>query len=144
MASTTYAKIDKPSSEQDANKIVTLNTGTDDLDAMVCGILTLSVAGLSNVTLTRVQALNAVLKLTGVLTGNIIIYIPVIANAAITPPTTTIGALRKYTIWNATTGAFTLTVKTSAVGSAGIVVTQTKIVDIFHDGTDVKAAGAEV
>lgn len=116
----------------------------DDLDNSIGGLLTLSVAGSSNVTLTRAQALNAVLKFTGVLTGSITIYIPVIANAAITPPTTTIGALRKYTIWNATTGAFTITIKTSAVGSAGIVVTQTKIVDIFHDGTDVKAAGAEV
>lgn len=144
MASTTYTKIEKPSSEQDANKVVTLNVGTDDIDVMVGGFLSISVAGSSSVTLTRAQALNAVLKFTGVLTGNITVYIPVIANAAITPPTTTIGALRKYTIWNATTGAFTITIKTSAVGSAGIVVTQTKKVDVFHDNTDVIAAGAEV
>lgn len=144
MASTANLKLVKNVSEHDATKIVVINTEMDDLDSAIGGLLTLSVAGLSNVTLTRAQALNAVLKFTGVLTGNITVYIPVIANAAITPPTTTIGALRKYTIWNATTGAFTLTVKTSAVGSAGIVVTQTKIVDIFHDGTDVKAAGAEV
>lgn len=144
MASTANLKLVKNVSEHDATKIVVINTEMDDLDSAIGGLLTLSVAGLSNVTLTRAQALNAVLKFTGVLTGNITVYIPVIANAAITPPTTTIGALRKYTIWNATTGAFTLTVKTSAVGSAGIVVTQTKKVDIFHDGTDVIAAGAEV
>lgn len=137
MALTTYAKIEKPSSEQDQNKIVTLNTGTDDLDAMVCGIVTLSVAGSANVTLTRAQALNAVLKFTGALTGNIIIYIPVIANAAITPPTTTIGALRKYTVWNATTGAFSLTVKTSAVASVGPIVVPGVKTEVGHDGTDV-------
>lgn len=144
MASTANLKLVKPVSEHDANKIVTLNVGTDDIDAALGGMLTLSVAGSANVTLTRIQALNSVLKFTGALTGSITVFIPVIANAAITPPTTTVGALRKYTIWNATTGAFTLTIKTSAVASAGIIVTQTKIVDIFHDGTDCKAAGAEV
>lgn len=139
MASTTYTKIEKPSSEQDANKIVTLNVGTDDIDVMVGGFLSISVAGSSNVTLTRAQALNAVLKFTGALTGNIIIYIPVIANAAITPPTTTIGAIREYTVWNATTGAFSLTVKTSAVASAGVAVTQGTKSLLAHDGTDVFA-----
>lgn len=144
MASTTNLKLVKPVSEHDAQKVVTLNTEADDIDASIGGMLSLSVAGSANVTLTRAQALNPVLKFTGVLTGSITVYIPVVANAAITPPTTTIGALRKYTIWNATTGAFTITVKTSAVASAGIVVTQTKKVDIFHDGTDCIAAGAEV
>lgn len=142
MASTTYTKIEKPSSEQDANKVVTLNVGTDDIDVMVGGFLSISVAGSSNVTLTRAQALNAVLKFTGALTGNIIIYIPVIANAAITPPTTTIGAIREYTVWNATTGAFSLTVKTSAVASAGVAVTQGTKSLLAHDGTDVFAVVA--
>lgn len=144
MASTTNLKLVKPVSEHDANKIVTLNTEVDDLDAAVGGMLTLSVAGSANVTLTRAQALNAVLKFTGVLTGNITVYIPVIANAAITPPTTTIGALRNYLIWNATTGAFTITIKTSAVGSAGVAITQTKKVYVAHDGTDVFKTTTEV
>lgn len=137
-------KIGRVADDQTSIKIPKINEGMVDLDNAIGGILTRSVAGASNVTLTRLEALNAVLKFTGVLTGSITVYIPVIANAAITPPTTTIGALRNYRIWNATTGAFTVTMKTSAVASAGIVVTQTKKVDIFHDGTDVIAAGAEV
>lgn len=136
---TTNLKVVRNQSEHDSSKIAVLNQAAVDFDVALGGILVRSVAGSANVTLTRLEALNAVLKFTGALTGNIIIYIPVIANAAITPPTTTIGALRKYTVWNATTGAFSLTVKTSAVGSAGVVVTQGTKSLLAHDGTDVFA-----
>lgn len=144
MGITLNTKSTKPVSEQDAQKVATYNELADDFDAVVGGMLTLSVAGSANVTLTRTQALNKRLKFTGVLTGNITIYLPVITNAAITPPTTTIGTRRDYLVWNATTGAFTLTIKTSAVGSAGAVITQTKEVTIAHDGTDVKKVTTEV
>jgi hypothetical protein len=144
MGLTTFLKIIKPVSEYDAQKIATLNVESDEFDAVVAGYLLLSVAGSSNVTLTRAQALNRRLKFTGVLTGNITIYLPVITNLAITPPTTTIGAARDYLVWNATTGAFTLTIKTSAVGSSGVAITQTKEVYISHDNTDVKKVTTEV
>lgn len=144
MASTSNLKLVKPVSEHDSNKITTLNTEADDLDASLGGMLDLSVAGSSNVTLTRTQALNDFLKFTGVLTGNIIIYIPVIANLSLSPPTTTVGALRSYDVWNATTGAFTLTIKTSAVGSTGVAITQSKKVRIFHDNTNVDKSTAEL
>ncbi len=137
MALTAYLKSTKPASEQDAQKVATYNALADDYDASLGGQLNLSVAGSANVALTRVQALNAVLKFTGVLTGSITIYIPVITNLALTPPTTTIGTPRIFTVWNATTGAFPLTVKTSAVGSLGVVVTQGEKVNLFHDETNV-------
>lgn len=144
MASTTNLKLVKPVSESDANKVNTLNAEADDLDAAVGGTLVLSVAGSSNVTLSRAQALHKTFKFTGLLTGNITVFFPVIANGAITPPTTTVGSVRDPIIWNATTGAFTLTIKTSAVGSAGIAVTQTKIQHLFHDDTDFKRLHAEL
>ena len=144
MASTTNLIIPKMVSENDAQKVATINSGTDDFDGAVAGMLTLGVGGSANITLTRTQALNRVFKFTGALTGNITIYFPVIANLALSPPTTTVGSVRDFRVWNATTGAFTLTLKTSAVGSAGVAITQTKKAVYFHDGTDVYAATAEI
>lgn len=135
-------KIVKNESDQQATKIPLLNTGIDEMDSAVAGMLTLSVAGGSNVVLTRLQALNRLLKFTGALTAHIVVFLPVIANAAL--PTTTIGSARAPVVWNATSGAFTLTVKTSAVGSTGVAVTQSKKVTLFHDDTNVLAASAEV
>lgn len=133
MGSTANLKIIKPLSENDAQKVATYNTEADELDASVAGILNLSVAGSSNVTLTRTQALNQVFKFTGVLTGNINVSFPA-----------ALGCARQFTVWNATTGAFTLTVKTTTGGSSGVAITQTKKVICFHDGTDVYKATTEV
>lgn len=128
----------KPASEQDAAKVATYNALMDEQDAANNGMLTLSVAGSSNVTLTTAQGLNKVLKFTGVLTGNITVFIRV-------PLGTAVGySSRQFTVWNATTGAFTLTVKTTRTSSAGVAVTQTKKRILFHDGTDVIAAAAEI
>lgn len=112
---------------------MTLNTGTDDVDLLTGGMLSVSIAGTGSTTLTRTQAINKVFKFTGILTGNRTIVFPV-----------SLGCSRKFTIWNATTGAFTLTIKTDTGGSAGPTITQTKICECFHDGTDVKKSGTEV
>lgn len=133
MAQTTHLKLTKPVSEQDAQKIATLNAEADDLDGAAAGMLLLSVAGNSNVTLSRSQSLNRLWKFTGVLTGNITIFMPISA-----------GTIRDPLVWNATTGAFTITFKTTTGGSAGVTVTQTKKVYLFHDGTDVYKATTEV
>jgi hypothetical protein len=133
MGSTTNLKNVKPASENDAQKIATLNVQADDVDTEIAGMLSLSVAGSGSVTLTRAQAINNVFKFTGVLTGNKTVVLPV-----------SLGCARRFTVWNATTGAFTLTVKTDTGGSVGPTITQTKIVDCFHDGTDVKKSGTEV
>lgn len=133
MASSTNLKLVKHVSEQDAQKVSTLNTEIDDLDNSIAGMLTLSVAGSANVTLTRAQAVNRVWKFTGALTGNITIFFPV-----------SLGTARDPLVWNATSGAFTITFKTTTGGSVGVTVTQTKKVYLFHDGTDVYKATTEV
>ena len=133
MASTTNAKIVKPVSEHDAQKVATYNIAVDDVDLLTCGMLVLSVAGSSNVTLTRAQALNRTYKFTGVLTGNINVSFPA-----------ALGCARDFLVWNATTGAFTLTIKTTTGGSVGVAVTQTKKVYVAHDGTDCFKTTTEV
>ncbi len=132
MSSTTNLKISKPAVEH-VQKVVTLNGAADDFDATIGGMLPLSVAGSADITLTRVQGLNPVFKFIGLLTGNINVLFPV-----------SLGCARQFTIWNATTGAFSLTVKTTTAGSVGVAITQTKKVMCAHDGTDVFKVSAEV
>jgi len=122
-----------PATEQDAQKVATYNEGINDFDSCLAGMLTLSVAGSSNVTLTRAQGLNRVYKFTGALTGNIVVSIP-----------HTGGTAREFTVWNATSGAFTLTVKTTAGGSTGIAVAQGTKRMLFHDGTNVAESNSGV
>lgn len=128
----------KPTSEQDAQKVATYNQLLDEQDASNNGILTLSVAGSANVTLTTTQGLSKVFKFTGVLTGNISVLLRVIGG---TPAGY---CSRMFVVWNATTGAFSLTVKTTAGGSTGVAVTQTQKQTLFHDGTNVLAASASI
>lgn len=128
----------KPLSEQDSQKVATYNALLDEVDASINGMLTLNVAGAANITLTTAQGLSKVLKFTGALTGNIVVFLRV-------PGGTTVGySSRQFTIWNATTGAFTLTVKTTASGSTGVAVTQARKQILFHDNTNVIAAAAEI
>lgn len=83
-----------------------------------------SVAGASNVTLTTTEAGNIIQSYTGVLTGNIAVIVP-----------TAVGI---YFVFNNTTGAFTLTVKTAA--GTGVQVTQGKKNIVYCDGTNVVVA----
>lgn len=82
--------------------------------------VSINVAGSSNVTLTAVQARCNILNLTGVLTGNINLIIP--------------GLVKEYIIANNTTGAFTITPKTS--GGSGVAVTQASAAVVYCDGTN--------
>ena len=132
MGQTTNTKSVKPEGESDGQKVDTYNELLDEYDSLIAGMLTVSVTT-ANVTLTRAQALNQVIKFTGTLTGNRTVFIP-----------HTGGAARQITFWNTTSGAFTITVKTTAGGSAGPNVTQGKAQILFHDGTNVKVAAPEV
>jgi hypothetical protein len=87
----------------------------------ISGVLSLSVAGGSNVSLSAVQAGNGTFNFTGALTANIAVIVP-----------STPG---KWIVKNNTTGAFTLTVKTAA--GTGVAVSQGKIQSIAGDGTNV-------
>lgn len=132
MAETAYLGSTKVTSESDSNKVATINALLDEFDSSIAGLVQVTVTT-ANVTLTRVQALNNVIKVIGALTANRVLFVP-----------HTLGAVRSFILWNATTGAFTLTVKTTAGGSTGIAVTQTKKQLLFHDGTNVLAGAAEV
>lgn len=78
------------------------------------------VAGNTDVTLTSTEASNLLIKLFGALTGNINLIVPSVVN--------------EYMIRNATTGSYTVTVKTS--GGTGVVATQGEQAFIKCDGTD--------
>lgn len=126
MGTTANLVITKPVSENDAQKVVTYNTAIDTLDNATAGILSLSVAGSGDVTLNNNQASYKTYIFTGALTGNINIKFPA-----------TGGSARQFIVFNNTTGAFTLTVKTTAGSSTGIAVTQTKKRLLWTDNTNV-------
>lgn len=87
----------------------------------VNGVLSKSVAGGSNVTLTAVEAGNGILVFTGLLTANIAVIVP--------------AAGKSWIVSNQTTGAFTLTVKTAS--GTGIAVTQNRNSELYCDATNV-------
>ncbi len=89
------------------------------------GVLSKSIAGGVNVTLTEVEAGNGILVFTGALTASISVIVP-------TAPT------RPWVVFNNTTGAFTLTVKTAS--GTGVAVPQGKREIVYCDGTNVAPA----
>jgi hypothetical protein len=107
-----------------ASKEVTCNAAITTLDSAVAGVLSKSVAGSSNVTLTAAEAFNAVITFTGALTGNINVIVPT--------------ANKVWTIYNNTTGAYTLTVKTAA--GTGIAVSQGSYAILYCNATNVLQA----
>lgn len=101
---------------------VVLDQTLSIIDLNMGGVLSLSVAGSTDVTLTSTQAENAIYNFTGALTGNISVKFPAVGSF--------------YIIKNSTTGAHTLTVKTSAGGSTGPVVPQGAVMMVYTDGTN--------
>jgi hypothetical protein len=83
--------------------------------------LTKSVAGSADVTLTAAEAANLLQEYTGILTGNINVIVP-----------TSVGI---YHVFNNTTGAYSLTVKT--VAGTGVAVTQATRTLLDCDGVNV-------
>jgi hypothetical protein len=110
--------------ENDGTWGVRLNALIDLLDKAITEQLDLSVAGSSNITLSSTQYENFCHRYTGILTGDIDVIVPALN--------------RLYLIENATTGAFTLTVKTPA--GTGAAVTQGERAFVYCDGTNVVAA----
>lgn len=100
---------------------VTSYTDNRITNAQFTGRLSKSVAGSSDVTLTAAEARNNILHFTGTLTGNINVIVP--AGAQI------------WAVNNSTSGAFSLTVKTSA--GTGVAVAQSTIGIVYADGTNV-------
>lgn len=123
---TTNLNVVKPYQNQSAID-TTVSTADDIYDAAIAGHLTLSVAGSTDVTLTDAtitgagQASNKILEFTGALTGSINVIVPTLN--------------RVWIVYNNTSGAFNLTVKTSA--GTGVVIGQGSKAIIYCDGTNV-------
>ncbi|MDE3023319.1 MAG: hypothetical protein KGI54_15970 [Pseudomonadota bacterium] len=84
-------------------------------------ILNQSVAGGVDVTLSNISYANEIINLTGAITANINVIVPAVAGL--------------WTFKNGTTGAFTLTVKTTS--GTGVVLTQGYTAILYCDGTNV-------
>ena len=89
--------------------------------------LSLVVTG-GTTTLTSAQGANTIQEYSGVLTSNQIVVVP--------------STVQLYTITNNTPGAFSFTVKTSAVSAATITVPQGTSLVVICDGTNVYNAGS--
>jgi len=121
MATTTNLLATKIEASQ-GQKEVTANAAFDVFDKAIAGALSQAITT-ADVTLTDDQARNAIITLTGTLTGN---------RNLIAPARTKI-----YAVYNNTSGAFTVTVKTS--GGTGVVVPQKGRAVVYCDGTNVVA-----
>lgn len=100
-----------------------LNANFGILDLNMGGVLSVNVAGSSNVVVSSTQAQNLAHVLTGALTGNILYEMPQVGGF--------------YVISNQTSGAYSLTVVTTLGGSTGVVVPQGKIVMVWSDASNV-------
>lgn len=112
-----------PTSGDSSTKLAT----TAFVMAALHGVLSKSVAGGANVTLSASEAGNGILVFTGALTANINVIVPVTG---------------EWIVRNSTTGSYTLTVKTSA--GTGVAVTQGANMPLYADGTNVVVAISDV
>lgn len=100
------------------------NVVFDLIDSALAGMATIATTGGTTILTANNSAADearaAVLKVTGVLVSNAILQIP--------------AQTKIYSVWNATTGAFTVSVKTS--GGVAVAVTQGKKAIVMCDGTD--------
>lgn len=90
-------------------------------------ILVKSVAGNSDVSLSTTEINNAILQLTGTLTGNISV---IVQN----------GVSKQWLVANLTSGLFTLTFRTSATSGTGVSVPYGKVMHVYSDGVNVLPA----
>lgn len=105
-----------------------LNSSIQQIEDAIAGMIAVATTG-GDTTLTTVnggtdQSRYAMLKITGTLVSNSNIIVP--------------DASKEYLIWNATSGAYTVTVRTAA--GSGVVVTQGATAHVFCDATNVLLA----
>jgi microcystin-dependent protein len=91
------------------------------IDAVVGGRVSKALSS-SNITLSQTEANNKLLTLTGTLSANVTVSYPAIGG--------------NFIVFNNTTGAFSVTVKTTAGGSTGVEVSQGIRTSIVLDGTN--------
>lgn len=123
-ASTTLRMELMATGENDATWGTKTNTNLQIVEAALAGITTVSTTGgsttLTNVDYTNDQAKKALIKVTGSLSSNATIVVP--------------NATKQYFVWNATSGSYTVSVKTSS-GSA-VAVTQSTVANLYCDGSN--------
>ena len=85
----------------------------------------------ADVTLTAAQFQNAIFVISGALTGARNLILPLSPNSA------TVAVGGRFVVVNNTTAAYSLTVKTAASGSTGVVVPQGFTAVLYSDGTNV-------
>lgn len=128
MATTTYLQLNQPAYNSSAWD-VPLNANETILDNAFGGTTSVSLVA-SNVTLTSTQLQAMQLRFTGAISANITIYIPS-------------GYYGRWTVTNATTGAYTLTIA-SAAGGTTYAVAQGYSSLICCDSTGVFASDSGV
>lgn len=106
--------------ESQSQKATTANNAFDVFDTAIAGKLSQAITT-ADVTLTDAQARNAIIELSGTLTDNRNLIVP--------------ARTKIYAVKNGTSGAYTVTVKTS--GGTGVVVTQGATAIVYCDGTNV-------
>jgi len=116
-----------PETEYDAEKVGPYNGLAALWDGALGGETAVTTTG-GTTTLSTAQATKPRLKISGTLTSNAIIELPISA---------TTGRLRQWTVHNNTTGDYSLTVR--LVGGSGVKVPQGLVSIISHDGTNVVA-----
>jgi hypothetical protein len=120
MPATPFLNLDEITQGQ-YQKEVTANMMVEGVESALCSEAEKAVGGAANVTLTDAESRHMVLRLTGVLTGNIELRVPT--------------RDKLYVIHNATTGAYTVTVKTTA--GTGVVAEQGFKTIVYCDATNV-------
>ena len=100
------------------------------IDAILGANLAVTITS-ADVSLTVSQFQNAIFVLTGALTGNHFLIVP------LSPNSLTVACGGKFIVVNNTTGAFTVTVVTAATASTGVVVPQGFAASLYSDGTNV-------
>lgn len=109
--------------QSQAQKEVTANEAFDDLERAITEVADVAIGGTGDFTASLDESRIAITRLTGILTGNRNYIVPT--------------RDKMYWIHNATTGAFTVTVKTAA--GTGVIIEQGFKALVYCDGTNVVA-----
>jgi hypothetical protein len=107
-----------------------LNQGFLMVDLNLGGVTQIAVAGSTDVTVTTSQAQNLVLQLVGTITANINVYVPAEGSF--------------YIIDNQSAGSFSITVKSEALTSTGVVIPSGAQLMVYCDGTNIHGLGVQL
>ncbi|MBO2926640.1 gp53-like domain-containing protein [Metapseudomonas otitidis] len=97
---------------------------TDFVQQALGNILSKSIAGNANITLTATEGRYSIIELNGAITGNIQVIFP--------------ASPRQWLVLNNTSGSFSVTCKTAS--GSGVVVEQSKPTKLYCDGTKISVA----